>query len=462
MPGPKRPHTYPLFIVFLPILFTFVVYVGYMQAKEQYHAAGIRNLDRQMNSILHLVTQFDQQVKAGHLTLQEAKDKVKDLLSGPRRPDGTRDVSKIDITLGPGDYLFILDSKGTAVMHPQLEGRNLYDVQNTDDRFIIREMLASPSVVIHYDWQNPGESSPRAKIALVRYFPAWDWHIGISTYEENFYSFFRNVKYLLLFLVLGSYVITVFLFLLERRRERALAESARVSEQLAQTNQSILKTLAVALEERDAYTSGHSQRVAYYMKVIAKAMGFSPEMLDVIYTGGLLHDIGKIGIEDSILQKPGKLTDEEYEMIKTHPVRGEALLRKLYAHVNHQDKQKVETILAITRSHHERIDGRGYPDQLKGDEIPLVARIAAVADSFDAMTSNRAYRKGLSFENACQEIFRNIGTQFCPQVAEAFFQSVNEDVYRRALLLTRPDDLLLESLSDSGHTDQRLPQSSTL
>ncbi len=447
---PTRSQAYPLFIILLPILFTLIVIIGYSEAKQQYYAAGIRNLDKQMNTITRLITLYQEQLKENHLSVAEAQNKIKELLSGPLRADGTRDLSRSDLTLGVDDYLLILDSKGNMIMHPQLEGKNLYNYRNSEGRFIFQEIIGKPRNILVYDWQNPTDSSPRTQISVMQYFPAWDWYIGISTYEDNFYNLFSKVKYLLSFLVIGSYIITVILFYLARRKERALKHSTIVSEQLAQTNQSILMTLAVALEERDAYTSGHSQRVAHYMRIIASQIGFSPDMLEAIYTGGLLHDIGKIGIEDRILRKQSRLTDEEYTIIKTHPLRGEALLRKLYADVSKQYLPKIDSILTITRSHHERYDGFGYPDRLKGQDIPLIARIAAVADSFDAMTSNRAYRNGMSFSTACDEISKHSGTQFCPTVVQAFFQSITEEVFYHAHQITPPDELLFDKIEKSS------------
>lgn len=446
----SRYRTYSIFIILLPILFSLIVYIGYSEAKDQYLRSGIRNLEKQLNVIMQVVNQYDYQVKNKQISLQEAQNVIKSMLTGPMQPDGTRDISKLDITLGPGDYLFIINSKGDLIMHPQLEGKNLYHVQAPDGRYIIQDILKQPEGSLYYEWQNPNETKPREKLAVVRYFPNWDWYIAISTYDENFYGMYNHIKYLLIFLVAGSYIITAFLFYYGRRKEKALLQSTNVSKQLALANQNILKTLAVALEERDAYTSGHSQRVAYYMKLIAVRMNLPKEMIDTIYTGGLLHDIGKIGIEDSILLKPGRLTQEEFEIIKTHPVRGEALLRKLYAQVNDQDDERIQRILEITRNHHERFDGRGYPDQLKEQQIPLVARIAAVADSFDAMTSNRAYRKGLSFDKACSEISLYRGTQFCPEVVDAFFECITEDQYLHAHQITRADEILLERFQETG------------
>ncbi|UFJ41576.1 cache domain-containing protein [Brevibacillus humidisoli] len=436
---------YPIFLILLPVLFSLIVFWGYSYAKQQYYAAGIRSLDRQLSTVIHVVELTHRQVENGQLTLVQAQKKVKDLLTGPLLPDGTRDSSAVDITIGPGDYLFALNSSGYAAMHPHLEGKNLLSVANPEGRYIAKELLSKPFDALHYLWENPIDSEPHARISLVRYYAPWDWYIGISTDEDNFYIFYKPVKALLIILVAGSYVIAAILLFLARRKERALQRSTQMSKQLAETNQSVLKTLAVALEERDAYTSGHSQRVAYYMKQIARQMGFPEQEMDALYMGGLLHDIGKIGVEDSILQKTGQLTDTEYEVIKTHPVRGEALLRKLYANVNKHDRKKVDLVLTITRSHHERFDGKGYPDGLVGEAIPLAARIATVADSFDAMTSIRSYRRGLSYSKACEEIRDNTGTQFCPQVAAAFFEGITEETFYLAHQITTANEMLFES-----------------
>lgn len=445
----KKSYAYPLFLILLPVIFTIINIVGYTHAKHQYYEAGINALDKQMNTIFKVTSLFNNRVKDGQITIREAESTLKELLAGPKRPNGTRDDKEISFTLANGDTIFAFDSKGTLIMHPQIEGTNLFNVLNPEGRYLVREVMYEGNKVITYNWKNPIDGQQGPKIAFVRYFPQWDWYLCIATSEDTFYNQFNNVKYFLILLVFGSYVITAILFYLTRRKESALHRSTILGEELVQTNQSILKTLAVAMEERDSYTSGHSQRVAYYMRMIAEKMGFSNEMLDTIYTGGLLHDIGKIGIEDSILLKPGKLNDEEYLVIKSHPVRGEALLRKLYAQAPNQDTEQVTAILTITRSHHERFDGRGYPDQQQGDQIPLIARIAAVADSFDAMTSIRAYRKGFTFSKASDEILKNAGAQFCPRVVEAFFQSVTEETFFHAHQITRANELLFEKIEEN-------------
>ena len=175
--------------------------------------------------------------------------------------------------------------------------------------------------------------------------------------------------------------------------------------------------LAAAVDARDPYTHGHTERVTAYCLAIAEEMQDRPEVKDTpnfrenLHIAALLHDIGKIGIPDSILNKEGKLTPEEYEKIKEHPVIGTAILYPI---------KELGVILGGVRSHQERFDGAGYPDGLKGLDIPLLARIIAVADAFDAMTSNRPYRTKKSIEKAVAEIKECSGTQFDPDVAQAF------------------------------------------
>jgi putative two-component system response regulator len=171
--------------------------------------------------------------------------------------------------------------------------------------------------------------------------------------------------------------------------------------------------LARALEAKDSYTSGHSQRVAEYSVLIAQQLELDYHTCERIRVVGQLHDIGKIGMRESILNKPGKLTDEEYELVRQHPVIGAEILRPLISDM---------CIICGVRHHHERFDGKGYPDKLFGDQIPLEARILSVADTYDAMTTNRAYRIGLSHDRAFAEIERCSGSQFDPDIAAAFLR----------------------------------------
>ena len=171
--------------------------------------------------------------------------------------------------------------------------------------------------------------------------------------------------------------------------------------------------LAYALEAKDRYTSGHSQRVSQIALAIAHEMNEPSEAIEKIRLAGLIHDIGKIGISDILLNKPGKLNDDEYGYIKGHCEVGERILAPIVADID---------ILITVRNHHEHYNGGGYPDGLAGQQIPLGSRILMVADTFDAMTSERPYRRALSAETACAEIKRCIESQFDPEVVEAFLR----------------------------------------
>jgi putative two-component system response regulator len=177
-----------------------------------------------------------------------------------------------------------------------------------------------------------------------------------------------------------------------------------------------IQSLAEALEVKDPYTRGHSVRVSTYSVVIARELGLEGEMLRQVELGGHVHDIGKIGVREDVLNKPGKLTEHEYEHIMTHPVVGWRILAPLLA--------ETPAALNIVRSHHERFDGRGVPDRLAGSAIPVEARIVACADAFDAMTSDRPYRpEGLCVDDAIAEIVRCSGTQFDPEVVAALVRA---------------------------------------
>lgn len=187
----------------------------------------------------------------------------------------------------------------------------------------------------------------------------------------------------------------------ERLEEKVAAQASRLEELFLAG----VQALAEALELKDPYTRGHSVRVSQYSSIIARTLGLDDEIVRQIELGGHVHDIGKIGVREAVLNKTGRLTDEEYEHIMIHPVVGWKVLAPLLG--------DAPVALNIVRSHHERIDGRGVPDGLAGDAIPLEARIAAAADAIDAMTSGRPYRGNeLTLQAAVEELQRNAGTQF--------------------------------------------------
>ena len=198
-----------------------------------------------------------------------------------------------------------------------------------------------------------------------------------------------------------------------------------INEQLHDKNEELerayLDTIGIlrqTVEAKDPYTRGHSDRVSEYSVLIGKKLGLDEKTLHILKIGGLFHDIGKIGIPDSILLKESKLSDEEYSQIKNHPMIGVHMLG---------DAAIFTDILPIVKHHHERYDGRGYPSQLVGEDIPYVARIAAVADTFDAMTSKRSYRDSLPIDVVRAEIERCSGTQFDPNIAKVFLDIMSND-----------------------------------
>jgi putative nucleotidyltransferase with HDIG domain len=176
-----------------------------------------------------------------------------------------------------------------------------------------------------------------------------------------------------------------------------------------------VQMLVHALEAKDAYTSGHSSRVSRYGMKTAVLLGFTDDALEHVRLGGELHDIGKIGTRENILNKPGPLTVDEFQHIKEHSTLGEKILAPFLT--------QSPVVLRIVRSHHERIDGSGFPDALRGTQIPLEARIVAVVDAFDAMTTNRAYRPSLPVPKAVEELRRCAGVHFDAEVVEAFLRA---------------------------------------
>ena len=168
-----------------------------------------------------------------------------------------------------------------------------------------------------------------------------------------------------------------------------------------------------AIESKDRYLKGHSARVALYAVEIAQALGMTPELVEVVRRGAMLHDLGKLSIMDTILRKPERLTPEEFTIIKSHPVVGAKILEPL---------RFLARETCAVRHHHERFDGTGYPDGLRGEDIPMVARVVTVADVFDALTSNRPYRTALALDEAREEISQGIGSHFDPAVVEAFLR----------------------------------------
>ncbi|RLD16387.1 MAG: hypothetical protein DRI22_01315, partial [Caldiserica bacterium] len=199
----------------------------------------------------------------------------------------------------------------------------------------------------------------------------------------------------------------------------AVIENTKLYSRIREMYIGTIKALAHALEARDPYYQGHSERVARYSVEIARKMGLPQEQVENVRRAALIHDIGKIGVPDTILLKPSSLTKQEWEKIREHPKIGEEIVKPI---------DFLQNISPIIRSHHERWDGLGYPDGLKGEEIPMGARIIAVADSYDSMTSSRPYREALSREGALEELKREKGRQFDPHLVDIFLEILKEEI----------------------------------
>ncbi len=213
-------------------------------------------------------------------------------------------------------------------------------------------------------------------------------------------------------------------------RAAAAIENARLYEDLQATFQQTIQGLAQTIDKMDRYTAGHSERVSRYAVALARWLGLQPDMIEIVRHAALMHDIGKVGCVMN-LNKPGKLTQDEYEIFKKHPVYGREILDPI---------KFLEPVIPGVYLHHERWDGRGYPVGLKGNDIPIVARIISVADTYDAMTSDRAYRRALPHEVTMNEITRCAGSQFDPDLAGSFVERI---------------DALRDELRDSG---QHVPE----
>ncbi|MCK4242873.1 MAG: response regulator [Dehalococcoidia bacterium] len=193
-------------------------------------------------------------------------------------------------------------------------------------------------------------------------------------------------------------------------RVKCLVRTKRLNDELVNVENAII-ALATAIEAKDPYTEGHVERVASYALTLGKEVRLAPWELRALHKAAILHDVGKIGVDESILLKPGSLTEEEFNQLKTHTIIGERICRPL---------GRNRLILEVIRHHHERYDGKGYPDGLAGEDIPIAARIMAVVDAYDALTSDRPYRARRSQEQAVEILKQEAGKQFDPKIATAF------------------------------------------
>lgn len=309
-------------------------------------------------------------------------------------------------------YGFIIEQDGLVIAHlNESEKGKIYTDENYDGIIsqIIKEKDGSFNAVLDNE-----------KCVIFTKEISESWHVVMVVSKTKMLEGLRNrvvinsVVCIISFLIILSFC--VYAYRKIRLHEMQDQESQRKLDLL---NTNVIKALAYTIDAKDRYTSGHSQRVATYSLELAKRMGKSEEEQKNIYYAGLLHDVGKIRVPEDVINKPGKLTDEEFNQIKIHPVSSFHILKDIY---------EDPSISLGAKYHHERYDGKGYPNGLVGDNIPEIARIIGVADSYDAMASNRSYRKALPQNVVREEIEKGKGKQFDPVIADYMLQMMEEDV----------------------------------
>ena len=325
------------------------------------------------------------------------------------REDGCHVVFDFDTeTVQAGEFGEVIDFEESFLPYKQalLEGGKIDTLENND---------SFGWLLTHY------EPIYDSKGKCVAYVGADISMAEVSNYIKSFmnYILIFAVMFLVICIIIGARISIYYKKIVES--ERLLEQQKRDKDLLKE----IIESFAKVIDLKDSYTQGHSQRVARYTAMLAKELGYDENTVERYYNIALMHDIGKVGIPDEVLNKPGKLTNEEYEIIKSHTTRGYETLRNI---------SLMPELATGAGSHHERPDGKGYPKGLKGDEIPRVAQIIAVADTFDAMYSNRPYRKRMNFERAVGIIKDVSGTQLTSDVVDAFLRLVDKGEFRA------PDD----------------------
>ena len=317
-----------------------------------------------------------------------------------------------NIRIGGVGYGFIMDDKGLIIAH--FDGDEKGKIYPTDeDQAVLVEKIRETGAGNFRTVIGAEECTIFTNTVMD------DWHVVMVVNNTRLFEELRNN-----IIMQAAATVIVFLIILgfcylAYRRLVSLGEKEQENDRRIQKlNSNIVKALAFTIDAKDRYTSGHSQRVANYALEIARRMGKNEEEQNMIYYAGLLHDVGKIRVPEEVLNKPGKLTTSEFNQIKVHTVSGYHILKDIYD----------EPQIAIgAKYHHERYDGTGYPDGLAGMNIPEVARILGVADSYDAMASNRSYRSALPQDVVRQEIEKGCGTQFDPAIADIMLQMIADD-----------------------------------
>lgn len=317
-----------------------------------------------------------------------------------------------DIQLNSMGYGFIVDRDGLVVAHYDEgeKGKNYQEENETQE--LLRRIYAEEDE--SFRMELGGEDCTVFVESIMD-----EWYVAMVVSNTKLFHEIHIILLRNIVISVGIFALILFFCTLSFRKMRM---SARVAEESLQKvekmNETIVQTLVKTIDAKDRYTNGHSKRVAKYAAEIAKRMGKTKEEQNNIYHAGLLHDLGKIRVPEEVINKPGKLTNSEFEQIKVHPITGYYILKDIYE----------DSMVALgAKFHHERYDGKGYPNGLQGENIPEIARIIGVADAYDAMASNRSYRKALPQEVVRSEIEKGRGLQFDPEIADVMLNIIKED-----------------------------------
>lgn len=317
-----------------------------------------------------------------------------------------------DMTLNDMGYGFVMDNTGFIVAHFDESEKGKVYPENKEQEQMLDRIINKGQERFTMDIEGEHCTVFSKKVM-------GDWFaVTIVRNTKLFYDLRMQMFVGIMLAVVVFLIIVVFCAISAARINKYQRQEQNNKEKLDKMNTNIIRALAYSIDAKDRYTSGHSQRVAEYSCNIAKMMGKSEEEQKIIYYAGLLHDVGKIRVPEEVINKPGKLTDEEFDQIRAHPVSGYHILKDIY---------EDERIADGVKYHHERYDGKGYPNGLKGENIPEIARIIGVADAYDAMASNRSYRDALSQEVVRSEIEQGRGCQFDSKIADIMLNMISED-----------------------------------
>lgn len=316
------------------------------------------------------------------------------------------------IKLGGMGYGFVMDRAGLVVAHSDAEERGKNYREGSEENTLFNQVYTNEKETFRAKLQ--GEDCTVFTDTVMN-----DWYVVMIVSNTKLYHDIRIILLQNITICLIVFGLIVWFLTLAFRKIGVSMKNAEESRQNLETmNVTIMRTIARTIDAKDKYTNGHSRRVAKYAGELAKRLGKSRQEQKDIYYAALLHDVGKIHIPDAIINKPARLTDEEFSYIKLHPVIGYYILRDIKGNA---------MIPQGAKWHHERFDGNGYPNGLAGENIPEVARIIGVADAYDAMTSNRSYRQVMSQARVREEIEKGRGTQFDPEIADVMLGMIDED-----------------------------------